>query len=116
MGGKAILIHIIGFGIILSYIATNLAEVATRAQGNMSEYAAATESHNLAVAGANVGIAQLYQDTSWRGSVTQAVTGPFHGKFTYTITTLGSGRPFLRRCPPSEGPRRRCDRTGARGA
>jgi hypothetical protein len=96
MGGKAILIHIIGFGIILSYIAANLSNVASRAQGNMSQYAAATESHNLAVAGANVALARLYQDTSWRGSVTQTLTGPFNGKFTYTISTLGSGRPFLR--------------------
>jgi len=105
MGGKAILIHIIGFGIILSYIATNLAEVATRAQGNMGQYAAATESHNLAVAGANVGIARLYQDTSWRGSVTQAIAGPFNGKFTYSVSTVG-GKPFLRSvsaCPTADG-------------
>ena len=106
MGGKAILIHIIGFGIILGYIAANLSEVASRAQGNMSQYAAATESHNLAVAGANVGLARLYQDTSWRGSVTQNITGPFSGKFTYTVSTLGTGRPLLQSvsaCPTAEG-------------
>lgn len=106
MGGKAIFVHIIGFSIILSYIAANLSEVATRAQGNMSQYAASTESHNLAVAGANVGLARLYQDTSWRGSVTQTITGPFRGQFTYTVTTLASGRPFLRSvsvCPTADG-------------
>jgi hypothetical protein len=106
MGGKAILVHIIGFGIILSYIAANLAEVATRAQGNMSQYAAATESHNLAVAGANVGLARLYQDTSWRGTVTQTINGPFRGKFTYSVATMANGRPFLRSvstCPTAEG-------------
>lgn len=96
MGGKAALIHIIGFGIILGYIANNLNDVASRAQGNMSNYASSTESHNIAVAGANVGLARFYQDTLWRGTVTEDLAGVFSGSFTYSITTQANGKPLLR--------------------
>ena len=96
MGGKAALIHIIGFGFILGYISTNLSQIAGRAQGNMSTYAAATESHNLAVTAANVGLAQLYQDTAWRGTATQTLSAGMKGEFTYSVSTLPDGRPFLR--------------------
>jgi len=96
MGGKAALIQVLGFGFILSMVSMNLNTIATRAQGNMSQYAAATESHNLAVSGANVGLARFYQDTSWRGTVTQNLSGALKGTLTYTIANHPSGRPFLR--------------------
>ncbi len=95
MGGKAALIHIIGFGFILGYISMNLSTIAGNAQGNMSSYAAATESHNLAVTGANVGLARFYQDTSWRGSESQALSGRLTGTFTYSIATGATGAPIL---------------------
>jgi hypothetical protein len=95
MGGKAALIQVLGFGFILSTISTNLNTIATHAQGNMSQYAAASESHNLAVSGANVALARFYQDTSWRGTVTQNLNGAMKGTLKYTIANHGSGRPFL---------------------
>ena len=96
MGGKAALIQVLGFGFIISMISSNLNTIATHAQGNMSQYAAATESHNLAVSGANVGLARFYQDTSWRGTVTQNLTGVLKGTMSYTIANHSSGRPYLR--------------------
>jgi hypothetical protein len=96
MGGKAALIHIIGFGIILGYISNNLNDIANRAQGNMSNYASSSESHNIAVAGANVALARFYQDTSWRGTVTQNLAGVFNGTFTYSIANQSNGKPLLR--------------------
>jgi hypothetical protein len=72
----------------------------------MSRYEAATESHNLAVTGANVGLARFYQDTTWRGAVTQTPTGMFSGSFTYSVVTLANGRPLLRSvstCPTADG-------------
>ena len=96
MGGKAALIQILGFGFIISMISTNLNTIASRAQGNMSQYAASTESHNLAVSGANVGLARFYQDTSWRGTVTQNLNGALKGTLKYTIANHSSGRPYLR--------------------
>jgi hypothetical protein len=96
MGGKAALIVVIGFGLLLGYVGNNLSVIATRAQGNMSVYAGATESHNLAITGANVGLSRLYQDTSWRGTRTQTLTSSLNGSYTYTISTGANGRPLLR--------------------
>lgn len=96
MGGKAALIQVLGFGFIISMISSNLNTIATHAQGNMSQYAAATESHNLAVSGANIGLARFYQDTTWRGTVTQNLTGALKGSLSYTIANHSSGRPYLR--------------------
>jgi len=88
---------VMGFGLILGYIAWNLNEYATRAVGNMSTYHYSTQSHNLAVAGANVGLAKLYQDTSWTGSITQTLTGnQGTGSFTVSRTNLSSDRALVR--------------------
>jgi cytoskeletal protein CcmA (bactofilin family) len=104
MAGKAALVIVIGFGILLGLVSRSVSVVASRAQGNMSSYAAATESHNLAVAGANIGLSRLYQDTTFRGSQTQNLTGAFNGTFTYTISDGPNGRPFLRSVSTFSGP------------
>ena len=102
MGGKAILLVTIGFGFILSYISFNIAGMSTRAVTNMSEYTASTESHNLAVTGAHVGLAKFYQDTAWFGTMTQDFKGVDNdlgnllGSFTVSNTDLGGGRARLR--------------------
>jgi hypothetical protein len=104
MGGKAALIVVIGFMILLGIVARELTVVSTRAQGNMSTYAASTQSHNLAITGANAGLARLYQDTSWRGAQTQSLTGSLNGSFTYSVATGANGRPFLRSISLVNGP------------
>ncbi len=70
----------------------------------MSTYAASTESHNLAITGANVGLTQLYQDTSWRGSSTQALSRAFNGEFTCSIADGPNGRPVLKSISWVRGP------------
>ncbi len=62
MVGKASLIFVIGFSIIMGYIMMNLAGLGTRATENVSWYNAATISKNLATIGANVGLSMVYQD------------------------------------------------------
>jgi len=104
MGGKAAIIYVLGFSFILGYVIMNLTSTASRAQTNMSDYAAATESHNLALAGANVGLARFYEDTSWRGTVTQKLSHSFHGAFTYAIMNGMDGRPMLRSASYVRGP------------
>ena len=105
MGGKAAIIYVLGFGFVMGYIILNLTETANRAQGNMSNYAAATESHNLALAGANVGLAKFYEDTSWRGTSTQHLSQAFHGAFTYAVINGPGGRPLVRSISMVRGPR-----------
>jgi cytoskeletal protein CcmA (bactofilin family) len=97
MIGRGSLILVMGFGMILGYIAWNLNEYATRAVGNMSTYHYSTQSHNLAVAGANVGLSKLYQDSSWSGSITQTMTGDQgSGSFTVSRTNVTAERALIR--------------------
>ena len=104
MAGKAAIIVVVGFAILLGYVSFSLNTIAGRAQGNMSTYAASTESHNIAITGANVGLARLYADTGWRGTETQKLTDSFNGSFTYTIANGAAGRPILRSVSYVRGP------------
>lgn len=89
MVGKASLIIVVGFGFILGYISLNLNRLATNAVGNMSSYVDATASHNIAITGANVGLAKFYADTTWFGAITQTLNPPHKGSFTVGVTDLG---------------------------
>jgi cytoskeletal protein CcmA (bactofilin family) len=104
MGGKAALVIVIGFGVLLGIVSRSVSVVATRSQANMSTYAASTESHNIAITGANAGLAKVYLDTTWRGSVTQNLSSAFNGSFTYTVADGAGGRPFLRSVSTVRGP------------
>ncbi|MBM2839650.1 MAG: hypothetical protein HW412_178 [Bacteroidetes bacterium] len=97
MVGKAGLITVIGFSLILGYISLNMARIAKNATGNMASYADATLSHNLASTGANVGLARFYSDTTWFGDTTQILDGPyFYGRVRYYMTGMGGGIVRLR--------------------
>ncbi|MDL1893848.1 hypothetical protein FBQ87_13320 [Sphingobacteriales bacterium CHB3] len=96
MVGKASLIVVMGFGSILGYIALNLNRSATNAVGNMSTYYEATASHNIALAGANVGLAKFYTDTTWFGTISQNLSSTMGGSFTVTNTDIGGNKVRLR--------------------
>jgi hypothetical protein len=59
MAGKGSLILVLGFGMIMMYIITNLTTLGSRATENMSWYNNATASKNLASIGTNQGLAWL---------------------------------------------------------
>jgi hypothetical protein len=97
MGGKASLILILGFSFLMAYAILNLSTAGTRSVENMSAYASMTASHNLALAGANVGLAKLYRDTTWGSSgsstVSQSFSGlPFNGSFAATASLVSQGK------------------------
>jgi hypothetical protein len=104
MGGKAALVLVMGFSIIIGFVVRSLSVVSTRAQGNMGTYAASAESHNMAVTGANIALSRLYQDTTWRGTETQSLSGSFNGSFTYTVFNGADNRPILRSVSYVRGP------------
>ena len=100
MGGRAALIFILGFSFLMGYTIMNLNQAATRAVGNTSTYNTMTASHNLALAGANVGLAKLYRDTSWGSSSTGTLSqsfssGPLIGSFTVTVTRSGDTKTLI---------------------
>jgi|WetSurMetagenome_2_1015567.scaffolds.fasta_scaffold61889_3 hypothetical protein len=97
MVGKAGLIAVIGFSVILGYMSLNLTRLAKKSTGIMASYADATLSHNLALTGANVGLSRFYADTTWFGDTTQTLSGPhLYGKFRINVVDLGSGNVRLR--------------------
>jgi hypothetical protein len=97
MGGKAALIFVLGFSFLMGYTVLNLNTAGTRAVSNMSTYNAMTASHNLALAGANVGLAKFYRDTTWGSTGTETVsqtfdTGPMTGQFTASAYRIAQGK------------------------
>jgi hypothetical protein len=97
MGGRAAMILVVGLSFILGYIGFNMNRYATDAVGNMASYYDASASHNLALAGANVGLAKFYQDTTWIGGTTQTLSdAAMKGSFTATTSSVGTDRMMLR--------------------
>ena len=68
MAGKAQLILVMGLAIILGMISLSLNRWSKVANESSSYYYDALSSHNIAMAGAQVGITKIVQDTSWYGS------------------------------------------------
>jgi hypothetical protein len=92
MAGKASIILVLGFSLIMGYVITNLTSLGTRATENMTWYNNATASKNLATIGANVGLAQLRQVYDWRGTLVQNINeGSYRGgSFTVTVQNVGA--------------------------
>lgn len=75
MFGKGAIILVLGFGVIFGIVGTRLNWLESNAIDNMAYYYDVTQSHNLAVMGANAAISKLYQNPSLRGDITtQAFT------------------------------------------
>ncbi len=88
MSGRAIMMLVLGFSFLIGYSIRNLTTFSTRSISNMAVYNGMTTSHDVAVAGANVGLAKLYQDTSYLGSFSQtfdgtSLSGSFQGSVVY---------------------------------
>ncbi|MGA9363235.1 MAG: hypothetical protein WBW16_02590 [Bacteroidota bacterium] len=119
MGGKAAIILVIGFGIILGRIAFNMNDMETKAVDNVSYYLENTIAHNLALAGANVALSMVYQDSTIRGIVTdpaQFTTGPFAGgKYTARMDSINPTLLRLRSVSTFIGLHDTVDVTFARG-
>jgi hypothetical protein len=97
MGGRAAMILVVSLSFILGYIGLNLNRYATDAVGNMASYYDASASHNLAVAGANVGLSKFYEDTTWYGTTSQTFNTPsLKGSFSAMMVDLGGNRAMLR--------------------
>jgi len=65
MGGKAILLVVLGFSLIFLVLESNIITTSGRTVDNMTDYYTSTNAHNIAVAGANVGANQVFLDPAW---------------------------------------------------
>jgi hypothetical protein len=70
MAGRGQLILVVGLGILLGGISLDLNRWAKSARSNSDYYYEALTSHNLALAGAQVGITKVVQDPTWFGATT----------------------------------------------
>ncbi len=68
MAGRAQLILVIGLGLILGGVSLNMNRWSKSAGHNSAYYFEALTSHNLAIAGAQVGISKALTDSAWYGS------------------------------------------------
>ncbi len=95
MAGKASLILVIGYGVIMGYIILNLTSIGTRATENMAWYSTAAASKNLATIGMNSALARLHQDSTLTGTIVSQTfnDGPYSGgSYTVTATPVGFNR------------------------
>jgi hypothetical protein len=107
MGGKAALVLVLGFGMLLVKIAFNMNELETKAVDNVSMYLENTISHNLALAGANVALSVVYQNPAVRNNVVDPpvfTSGPFAGgKYTARMDSLNPSLLRLRTVSAFQG-------------
>ncbi len=86
MVGKVSLLLVMGFGLLLMILGMNLNSDATQAVTNMAAYTESTESHEIAVSGANLGLALVYADSNWRGPITKT-----QGQGSFTVGIVDNG-------------------------
>jgi hypothetical protein len=81
MFGKGAIILVLGMIILFGVMSIHLNKLENNAIGNMVYYYNTTQSHNLASAGANIGVSRVYQDSSLRGVITSQTfsSGSFAG-------------------------------------
>ncbi|HUI10241.1 MAG TPA: hypothetical protein VL221_07930 [Bacteroidota bacterium] len=70
MAGRAQLMLVLGLGLLLGGLSLSMNRWARSANSNGAYFYEALTSHNLALAGAQVGIEKVTQDTTWYGSNT----------------------------------------------
>ena len=65
MGGKALLLVVMGFSLITMISDKNMNFSSTRTVDNMANYYLDMNAHNIAVSGANMGANQIFMNPSW---------------------------------------------------
>ena len=75
--GKYSILVVFALAVMLAIILPNVHSLGHRSVENYVEYASRTQSHHLAVSGANAAATQIYLDPSWRAgySTTKASGG-----------------------------------------
>ena len=94
MGGKAILIVVLGFSLIFLIMEKNIGSASTRSVGNMANYHATETAHNIAVSGANIGANQIYLNPSWTTGYSNI--NYQNGKINVTVDVLDAFKQILR--------------------
>lgn len=91
MGGKAAILLVLGFSLIFLVIGHNFNNILNRSIDNSIRYYTETNAYNIAVAGANMAAAEIFNNNEWDDGFTDV---PYNGG-TMTVTVAnplaGSG-------------------------
>ena len=87
MGGKAILILVIGVSYIITTFNMKTGNNSTVVLENYIDYYSRARSHQIAVSGMNIAAAKLYEDLTWRTAMTNVPLSG--GVFNATFTDVG---------------------------
>lgn len=94
MGGKAILIVVLGFSLIFLIMEKNIGSASTRSVSNMADYHATVTAYNIAVSGANIAANQIYLNKSWKKGYKNISYQ--NGKINVTVDVLDTFRKIIR--------------------
>jgi len=94
MGGKAILIVVLGFSLIFLIMEKNIGSASTRSVSNMADYHATVTAYNIAVSGANIAANQIYLNKSWKKGYKNISYQ--NGKINVTVDVLDAFRKIIR--------------------
>jgi len=86
MAGKAALIYVVGFGIILGYLSLNMIRSVSVAGDASIMYYEYENSHSLALAGAHMGLAKYFQDSTWATPIAHTLDD---GTGSYYVNRVG---------------------------
>jgi len=94
MGGKAILIVVLGFSFIFLIMEKNIGSASTRSVANMADYNASVTAYNIAVSGANNAANQIYLEQSWKNGYSNVSYQG--GKINVTVDVLDAFKQIIR--------------------
>ena len=86
MGGKAIILVLIGFSMIFLVMERNMSSASTRAVENMVDYYTNINAHNIAVSGANLAANQIFLNPSWTAGYQNVSFSK--GKFSASVQVI----------------------------
>jgi hypothetical protein len=86
MGGRAVLLVVMGFSMAFLVIGNNFNRMSLSAMDNMTYYASREISHNICLTGANISCNKFYLNPNWAGGYTNIPCQG--GTFTATVTNL----------------------------
>jgi hypothetical protein len=88
--GKWSLLLVLGFALTVLVVSPNIHKQASSAYENDLEYLKVTQSHNIAVSGANIACNQIFLNPSWRTGYSNVNFSG--GKYTVTAQNYGSNQ------------------------
>jgi hypothetical protein len=90
MGGRAVLLVVMGFSLAFLVIGNNFNRMSLSAMDNMTYYASRQTSHNIVLTGSNIACNKFYLNPNWTGGYTNIPCQG--GTFTVTVKNIDTAK------------------------